>query len=570
MAQKKKNTPLSSLMKAFATAGHFPSLQPAAFRQELANFKERTRKTIKVLGIEEDITRPPVWTDRNADLKKQIEDANDTVGFFMVVRDIILYTWYQNKIVYTFNQDTVDYMFQNFRPEILQFEMNPILIHICKDPIYLEFPDDSSISGSFCGITSITNRAAANNPDGPLVPITSHISISLTEDGVMCEGRATGNTMVEDYMKDEDLSYARRLILMSLLYIFFLQSRQDADGVALIPKTRQDATCWDVRPIPFPEALPNPGDKHGSIGAGLSYYLRYLSRKNMIRDLQNDLKETEDARIINLNNVAEDSPACNRKFAEMVLDWESYRVVFQYDTKTESTLHDKYFETILQEGINANLLRYLPQTTIVLHQKDAGIVTLVSTCQIQGGTSDGIFWVCINNGIEVGAIPTGPVKFNNVFISFALAQYAAQAAVCALLHILTIYEARALKKIVKDVLTAGDPSSTALTKYQQKPKTAQQMVDASEKPAPEYRIAGDLEYTPFELFDLTGKTMKRVRQTERLAKAGWKMPPHTRRPHPHRYWVGSGENKHLEIRWLERMQIHKDMSVETTTLHNVK
>lgn len=37
------------------------------------------------------------------------------------------------------------------------------------------------------------------------------------------------------------------------------------------------------------------------------------------------------------------------------------------------------------------------------------------------------------------------------------------------------------------------------------------------------------------------------------------MTPHTRRSHAHRYWVGKGENRHLEVRWLQDMKINACM-----------
>ena len=40
--------------------------------------------------------------------------------------------------------------------------------------------------------------------------------------------------------------------------------------------------------------------------------------------------------------------------------------------------------------------------------------------------------------------------------------------------------------------------------------------------------------------------------------------PHHRRAHFHKFWVGSGENKHVVIKWLQEMYIHKDAQVIVT------
>ena len=570
--QKKKSTPLSSLTKAFATAGNFPSLQPVEFRKDLEGFKKRTRERIQTIGIEKDVTKPPVWTEANKDLRQLLQGTDDETAFFIYVRSIILYTWYQKKVVYTFDRDTVDFILNKFPANILRCELDPLLFYMCKAPIYLEFPDDSLVTGVFCGLTSLMSKPMIDQSADPNRAETSHFSIALIRNGdVQCLVHRSYGQTVEEYVDKKDADTIERLVFLSLCYVFFLQTREDAEGVVLLKKRRQDAECWDVRPIPFPEALPNPGDIHGSISAGLSFYLRFLSRSAMIEQYQNAAKALIDYQEIDLEEVSPSDKACNRKYAEMVLDWEAYRVVFQYDAKTEDSLHEKYWETLANEGIRENLVRYLPQRTVVLYQKDSGIVTLMSTCSVRGSTKPGLFWMCIEDGgSAIGAIPVGSKPTGKAFMDIFMAPNAAQAAFCALLHILLVYESKAIKKMTKDTLTAGDPSTTVLAPYQQKGKATQTVDGPVQKTAPEYRVSSDLEYTPFELFDLTNRTVKRVRQTERLARAGWKMPPHTRRPHPHRYWVGSGANKHMEVRWLERMQIHKDQPIETTTIHNVK
>lgn len=50
------------------------------------------------------------------------------------------------------------------------------------------------------------------------------------------------------------------------------------------------------------------------------------------------------------------------------------------------------------------------------------------------------------------------------------------------------------------------------------------------------------------------------------------MTPHTRRRHPHRYWVGRGENRHQEIRWLENIHVNKQNkdALPAVTVHEVK
>ena len=47
-----------------------------------------------------------------------------------------------------------------------------------------------------------------------------------------------------------------------------------------------------------------------------------------------------------------------------------------------------------------------------------------------------------------------------------------------------------------------------------------------------------------------------------------KCRPILRRRHPHRYWVGSGDNKHLEVRWIDEIRVNgkRERDGATTTL----
>ena len=146
-------------------------------------------------------------------------------------------------------------------------------------------------------------------------------------------------------------------------------------------------------------------------------------------------------------------------------------------------------------------------------------------------------------------------------------------ALCALYHILTVLEQRTMKRLAKETLQQGDPNSTALVPVVHIAKAEREKKEAVAQEWQQAIRQGDaLEDIPFvEMFDLTPKTVKRISNKAVMKRHGWSMRPHSRRQHPHRYWVGSGENKHLEVRWLAKMQINsKDKPVKTTTVHELK
>lgn len=81
----------------------------------------------------------------------------------------------------------------------------------------------------------------------------------------------------------------------------------------------------------------------------------------------------------------------------------------------------------------------------------------------------------------------------------------------------------------------------------------------------------DIEGEDFVLNDITVRTVKRVTRKEAETRVGWHMRPHIRRGHPHRFWVGSGEDRHLETRILQPMQVNcSESGPDKPTIHKIK
>lgn len=131
---------------------------------------------------------------------------------------------------------------------------------------------------------------------------------------------------------------------------------------------------------------------------------------------------------------------------------------------------------------------------------------------------------------------------------------------CIFKHILTILQRKALRKMN----SSGQPSPP-------NPHLPGKKLPIPS--APIIRQGGDIsDIVPIAMYDLTKRAVKRVPRKEEARRSGWKMTPHTRRRHPHRYWVGSGENRRQEIRWLESIHINKQSedAVPAVTVHEVK
>jgi hypothetical protein len=55
------------------------------------------------------------------------------------------------------------------------------------------------------------------------------------------------------------------------------------------------------------------------------------------------------------------------------------------------------------------------------------------------------------------------------------------------------------------------------------------------------------------------REFRKRQYTKHIGGVGSVKAPHVRRAHYHRYWKGSGSDRHIEIRWMPPMYIHKDM-----------
>ena len=63
-----------------------------------------------------------------------------------------------------------------------------------------------------------------------------------------------------------------------------------------------------------------------------------------------------------------------------------------------------------------------------------------------------------------------------------------------------------------------------------------------------------IEDVPLVIYDITARSVWLVSWEKAQERTGWKMRPHIRRAHPHRHWVGRGEERHRVTRMLAPMQ----------------
>ena len=156
----KKKTALSSLDKAFAIAGRFPSMVPGEFREELVRFRSRHKDKAAFLGLKESPAEKVTVTPENRDFLERVQKKENDMEYVAVMRDLTLGFWYNQKVVYQFLPETLEYIKNVFKPEQIQVNLNAVIRRMCSKPIYIGLPNGSDIQGFFCSFKYFQQRSA--------------------------------------------------------------------------------------------------------------------------------------------------------------------------------------------------------------------------------------------------------------------------------------------------------------------------------------------------------------------------------------------------------------------------
>lgn len=573
--KKRKESPLTALGKATAIAcGLSKPLNPSDVRESLKKFREDYKGLSALLGLQNGPAEQPSTDSDSVKFQKDISQKGNFVDYICVVRKMVLGYWMSNKVVYRIPNETINFIESEFRVEELEINMNTLIWNACRYPIYLEMTDWKPFTGAFCGCTSLLNENIPNSgftsiQEQPVVYTTivqEDCYVTLHRSQNMSVKEAVKRDLTEDAEKSRNAS----LVLKLLAYIGYARSCVDAEGSVFVEQPMQNGACYEVRPIPFKDSLPDMTSAHGWLKSGLCSIFGYLSRERMLHDFKTRLALDGEEGPYTFDPVNPDQNLLEMYVYRMVTEWEENKSVYQYDSKIGSELYEKYGDDLLREGFSADLVQFLPYRTVVLYQADQLLISVVSTCCVRDSKTPGLFIATFGGGaptatiFELGKSPlSGQLGWccgeNFMYMMMALS---------AMYHVLTVLKAKTIKKWTKDALSA-DQKEGLVPIVETKPRTAQDKTEPPESLRIGYSIA---EGPPLQLFDLTARTVKRVPQKELAERNGWKMSPHVRRQHPHRYWVGKGADKHLEVRVLGEMYINTDKKapLPTTVVHKIE
>lgn len=568
---KKKNSPLSSAMRAFAIAGNFPAKSPSEFRALLPNFKQKYQSYLDALQIE----TPYSKIARTATNQKVIDKfcaAENFTLFSGLTRDLILGYWLSNKLVYKITPETLHFLENEFKIEYISTDSNELIKRACEKPIYIELPAGSPVSGFFCGCTYLISEKLGAQIESPDVPVFTTCLIEDTSSNMIIHRspKASIKFCMENKDVDEPYKDVRAIVFSLIAYIAYISDKSDAPNTVLI-QGKEPYPCYTVLPIPFKDSLVDFTSPIGWIQSGMCNHFGFLSRQNMVADFIASLEKCSPEDFI-LDFGKSKIDALLPLLYRAVLSWEEHKVVYQYTSDVGLAAAGQYAEDFLINGISSHLIDYIPHQTIVLANSDTGSLGMLSLCRTNPGPL-GIFYVAIHGTsyyMSIFPFDTSP-QTNPEFDPQSLPTLSSP--IYTFIHILTVLERKTAKKELNNLYHDDTPVPGPPTQPKVLP------LDYIPKEAPILRMGGDvpgdsslLLTVPVDIYNITSRTIKKMPRKEVASRCGFRMSPHIRQSHPHNYWVGKGKNKHLEVRYLKSIKVNAEKKdfMPTTVVRNVK
>lgn len=562
MARKKKSPGLSSLNRAIALAINVDANNAPKARECIQSFRKNAESTIKSMNI-------PTFFEinKNSSVKQISREllnfGSDETGV-QLMRSLLFGFWDKGRICYSISTETLSFMDANFPIEEMEFSAPDLIETLCRHPVYLEFPQGSPLVGAFLGCARIPEEISlAKNSRHQLLASLIYV------DGAEVLLSVIINESVKKIFNGVFPNESSRFLYKAIFYIGYLLLKKDSSEISLVSYPKQGCDAYEVRPIPYKDWNPEFLEEHGWMRTGLCSVFGYLSRENMISDFAGKVEmgsRFSDMAVTAGRSEKETAEHLQYLVFRAILEWEAYRVVYKYSKNTETLMSNKNLGEVTTKGISSDLLQFMPARTLVFLMEDAGSIGIVSTCKASSGQGLLIMPIINGHGDAVVVNADSPYRLNpdktedETFLQI----------LCAVVHLLTILKENVLKKAFKDYVSQGNPETKALVPVEFKQPALRQPSGNSPDTSP-LRIGASVNDMPLQMFNITGKCVRRVSRAETEKYNSWKMTPHVRRRHLHHYWVGKGADRHLEARWLEPMKINNtDSDAIPTVIRKVK
>lgn len=566
----KKQKTLNSSTKSLMIANGYKYVDAAHAKDFIKSMKAEYNKICEILNVHGAPSAPIKMSPTTyARLNENIGNIDKDTQYMYFVKALILGYWVGHKIIYRIPQETVKFITEQFDVRYINHNINRIVNTLCEEPIYVEIEGGCNY---FCGTCSFPYHKFGNITVGNL-PL---IAMMIDKNQFCHYISQFQNAPVKGYFDDIENGFAAsdprfNILIKVLAYIDYAQNKKDSIGNVLIADTSKPYVQTIVQPNPFTESIPDLNNPAGWIPVGLCNAMHYLSRQNMLDNFNQNVRDELVDNIFEFKENDEltmDREQIQKLLQWSVLQWESCKVVYQYESNTIESLMKKY--DMIDIGRHPELLRYMPYPVIALSNHDVGQISLACVCRFKLPNQqiyNGLLIYCSIDQQDIfGFFPFGvPDEYLYAYICSNVEQYndTLNDAFFAIAHILTVMKQKEQKRIAKGLQTKGT-LPTMLS-------TGETESHAKDLDKSDVYKGYDIEGEDFVLNDITVRTVKRVTRKEAETRVGWHMRPHIRRGHPHRFWVGSGEDRHLETRILQPMQVNcSESGPDKPTIHKIK
>jgi len=547
--KKRKTGALSAMMKSAAIAcGIYEPVNAADVREKLNEMKIKGKEALRAHGMSDG---PASSFSRDPEVLSSIMEicGNDFDNYILHIRKMVMGYWLNHRVIYHISDETIDFINSQSGLFSRRLPIGFICQKVCEKPIFLEFTGSKyNIPNAFCSLTSLAYNEYCKSPtaEGNLSFV---LFVADNPPLVMVRGKLH-STLSEDFYPDDDESgRTENIILRALAYIAFLIDMVDSGEETLVERQMPAAKCYDVFPSPYLDSIPDFSTPLGVLRGGLCFFFSYLSRARMLSSFHLNLAEIAD------KGGPESVEERVKTFVmSAVMDWEESRTIYAYDSKSAEVFRDRYVKPLLLEGLSAELLSFIPHRTIILFNSDTANIVLITP--VDNGKLS-IF--SIDDEMMVSLVEAGNPLLGHHWVlkshgSSIVDTYIE--ALCVLWHMLLVFKAKAEKVWAQHSREVGHLRVSNAN---------------AEPPEPPLMRMGE-DILPPTLYSVTTKTVRRIPQKELIHKHGWKMIPHVRRGHPHRYWVGRGEERHMEVRWLKEVKVNasEKQPISSTVIHRVR
>ena len=583
MGKQKKKSTVSRLDRFIMKAYRYENPTPECLKEFLSNVRSRHKsvlKRIRFSGLPSDFV-----LDKEAltyVMTSIVNEENAQANSMAFLRDFFLGYWIDHRIVYRIPPETEKFLDEVFLVENFTMPIGDLLKRVCQEPILVDFIDRKNGESAFFAMGPIIQDVLMGSHGDDTVMMLSFLDEGdgrdtyirvLGTDSSMTVQRHISDLKANRVENEKGESFSTEAyvkVLKALIYIGYVCEMNETMGTVIIEDPSKPYKSLKVMPIPFLDSIPDLSVSGGWISSGLCHHLGYLDRNHMRSDFEKHVREAG-VEVGHTFELGIDKETVVVYIKSMVLDWEYQKTVFQFSKDTMEKIYSKYLDNICYDCISIDLLQYMPYSTLVLSCTDYDMTVLASKCKCrreEGIVMEGVFLALFSeNGPEFFVTEASGQGLDPCCSSSSVDRLPDNGlnALALIWHILTVFKNKAMKKLDVEV----NPKDTAGSgKF---PSLRRQHNTKEDDPQPFLVNGYTLNDEPFTLLDITPRTIKAVPSKHIAARIGWKMRPHVRRAHPHRYWVGRGENKRLEIRFVESTQVNcNNEKIQPTVVHKVE